>query len=469
MLRASPVRGWPGFGGRRSQAGQALIYGMFVLIGGLAALFFLFNTGQLTREKTKLVNTTDAVAYSAGVMHARALNFEAYTNRAMMANTVAIAQLVALSSWIQYADNMGTYGIVLDNPKFVLFYPSYYGAMYTGPYLQEYLNDSGALEKLASTSDTIIRRALMNAQQVAYVGLLPARKLVMDEVAQANYRNDGTISVDLIPLTVNEFTSFVTRYSDNDRTRFAEVSKVSANKDAFVRQRSWELPGLWADCDPLIFPRVDFLTRRGGTELIGFDEWKAIDSLSEKSWVPKSKTDVYCLALSETPAGWGGLSAADNSSVDLIPTHYDYSLLINPSSTALAMATSDSWDYSGLPNFYDLSEDALNESDPRLKFAIRLRRDKRQTLTSEGRSAIKGSAHLNAYQAQPAGGDELAAVSASEVFFEREGSVKDNSYGSSIGKPREIGSLFNPFWQVHLIQSDADVRKAQILQGVLLP
>ena len=43
-------------------------------MGGLAALFFLFNTGQLTREKTKLVNTADAVAYSAGVMNPRALS-----------------------------------------------------------------------------------------------------------------------------------------------------------------------------------------------------------------------------------------------------------------------------------------------------------------------------------------------------------------------------------------------------------
>lgn len=469
MLRASLARGWPGFKGRRAQAGQALIYGMFVLVGGLAALFFLFNTGQLTREKTKLVNTTDAVAYSAGVMHARALNFEAYTNRAMMANTVAIAQLVSLSSWVQYASNMGTYGIVLENPKFVLFYPSYYGATYIGPYLQEYLNDSGVLERLATSSDTIIRRGLMNAQQVAYVGLLPARQQVMDEVAQANYRNDGTIAIDLVPLTVNEFTSFVTRYSDDERTRFAEVSKVSANKDSFVRKRSWDLPGLWADCVSA-FPRVDWLDRRGGTELLGFDEWKAIDTLSEKRWVPKSKTDVFCMAVAEDTAGWAGLSAADNpTAFDIYPTHYDNSLLVNPGTTAIAMATSGSWDYSGLPNFYDLSEDALKADDPRLKFAIRVRRDKSQTLTSEGRSAIKNSARLNAYQAQPAGGSELVAVAASEVFFERQGDIKDNGYGSSLGKPREIGSLFNPFWQVHLIQSDDDVRKAQLLQGVLVP
>lgn len=57
--------------GPRWQTGQAAIYGLFVILGAVVALFFLFNTGQLSAEKTKLVNTGDAVAYSAGVMNAR--------------------------------------------------------------------------------------------------------------------------------------------------------------------------------------------------------------------------------------------------------------------------------------------------------------------------------------------------------------------------------------------------------------
>jgi hypothetical protein len=88
----------PHFAQRRQQ-GQALTYGIFVLMGGLAALLFVFNTGQLTAEKNKLVNTADAVAYSAAVMQARALNFDAYTNRAPMANEVMLAQAVSIAAW----------------------------------------------------------------------------------------------------------------------------------------------------------------------------------------------------------------------------------------------------------------------------------------------------------------------------------------------------------------------------------
>ncbi len=444
------------------------------MMGGLAALFFLFNTGQLTREKTKLVNTADAVAYSAGVMNARALNFEAYTNRAMLANTVAIAQLVSLSSWVQYTNTLANYGYVVDNPKFVLFYPSYYGAFNSGPTLQSKLIDNDALKDLAEASDTIIQKVLMNAQQVAYAGLIPARQKVMDDVAQANYHNDGVIIVDAVPLTVNEFTRFVTRYSGDDRTRFAEVAKISANLDGFVPKRSWLMPGLWSDCGGATASgRVDFLTRRGGTELLGFDEWKAMDTLSEKRWVPKNKTDVLCQALAETPAGWGlqaALPQNNSDTPDLDPTHYDYSLLVNPSSSGLAMVmSSTTWNYSGIPSFYDLSADALKQDDPRLQFAIRVRRDTTQTVTSEGRSAIISTPRLNAYHAQPAGGSELVAVSASEVFFQRPADARDNQYGKSIGKPREIGSLFNPYWQVHLIQSPDNIRKAQAMQGAVLP
>ena len=444
------------------------------MMGGLAALFFLFNTGQLTREKTKLVNTADAVAYSAGVMNARALNFEAYTNRAMLANTVAIAQLVSLSSWVQYTNNLATYGSVVANPKFVMFYPSYYGALYSGNYLQQNLIDNDALKDLAEASDTIIQKVLMNAQQVAYAGLIPARQKVMDDVAQANYHNDGLIIVDAVPLTFNEFTRFVTRYSGDDRTRFAEVAKISANLDGFVPKRSWLMPGLWSDCGGATASgRVDFLTRRGGTELLGFDEWKAMDTLSEKRWVPKNKTDVLCQALAETPAGWGlqaALPQNNSDTPDLDPTHYDYSFPINPSSSGLAMVmSSTTWNYSGIPSFYDLSADALKQDDPRLQFAIRVRRDTTQTVTSEGRSAITSTPRLNAYHAQPAGGSELVAVSASEVYFQRPADAQDNQYGQRIGKPREIGSLFNPYWQVHLIQSPDNIRKAQAMQGVVLP
>ena len=454
---------------RRQQKGQALIYGLFVMTAGLAGLFFLFNTGQLAYEKSKLVNTADAVAYSGGMMNARALNFQAYTNRAMIANTVAIAQLVSLSSWVAYAQVYGELGeISASNPKYygTLLIPYMTAADY-GAYLNSTMNESGFLKGMAKGSDTIVQ-ALMVAQKTAYVGLLPARKTIMDEVADANYKADGTVEVGKIPLTVSEFTSFSTNYAANQRTRFAEVAQTAAKKDPFVAGRSWRQHSLYPDCVSA-WPRVDWVSRRGGTELIGLDEWRAADSQSEWRWVPRSKWDVFCQGLAETPQGWGGTSAATNSGYDLDLSHYDAALANNPISATLAQASTRDWNYSGLPSFYDLTAENLNSADPKMLMAITVSRATKQTKTSEGRSAIQSTQRLNAYRARPPKDDEIVAVSASEVFFQRDGDSKDNVYGMSVGKPQELANLFNPYWQIRLVQSDADIRKAQALQGVILP
>ena len=119
----------------------------------------------------------------------------------------------------------------------------------------------------------------MTAQQTAYATLIDARKKVMDEVAKANYVDDGTVIAETLPLTSPDLTSFITRYEDDERTRFAEIVRTAYKKDEFMEERSWTLLALWFDKCYLL----DWLDRRGGTELIGFDEWKALDTLSEKN------------------------------------------------------------------------------------------------------------------------------------------------------------------------------------------
>lgn len=463
------------------QSGQAMIYGLFVLIGGLAALFFLFNSGQIVREKTKLVNTADAVAYSGGVMNARALNFHAYTNRAMLANTVAVAQLVSLASWIQYVSALGSVGqtaLFSSIYKYLLFEPAFQAAPELPGYLRSARLDPDSLASVAKASDRIVHRVLMNAQQAAHIALLPARREVMDQVAAENYRGDGEVVVDPVPIPTSvsrDYLNFVRRHGGDDRTRFAEAAETVAHKDPFVRKRNWDLLALLPGACPTAYAlgRPDWLSRRGGTELLNFDEWKAVDTLSEWVWVPKNKTDVFCRGLSETPAAWGSASAADEPAFfDPDSSHYGGSLMANPGSTGLAMlgaGFSSSWGYAGLPSFYDLSPDALKEDDPQLRMSIRVRRRKAEMQVSGARSEILPSANLNAYEVETAGGDEMVAVSTAEVYFRRDGDARDNVHGRTLGKPREVGSLFNPYWQVRLVQSDEGVRNAQAMQGVALP
>lgn len=87
-------------GGRR-QRGQALVFVTVTILLMVIAMMTTYNMGQLTNHKTRLQNTADAAAYSAAVAQARDYNFSAYMNRAMIANDVAVAQLVALRSWTE--------------------------------------------------------------------------------------------------------------------------------------------------------------------------------------------------------------------------------------------------------------------------------------------------------------------------------------------------------------------------------
>lgn len=456
---------------KRYQQGQALIFGLFVLMGGLAALFFLFNTGQLTAEKTKLVNTADAVAYSAAVMHARALNFAAYTNRALMANEVMIAQAVSIAAWSAQVVTHTEHIAPLNCQSFssvpvVLVLVQYVPVCYL-------LSLSNAIE-VAKGVDKLVNKAaqgtveaseaaktiLQGAQANMAATFLIERKILMQQVADANYTGDGAVHVDTIPITDHyvkfEDGAFIQAYSGADRSRFKDAVLTAAQRDGFVKQRSWTS----ANNLPCILGNKAAFRRRGGTELIDFDEWKAMDTASLHRWEWHTH-GIFRLPTcddSETALGYG-TQAATSDPPDDSEASYGNSRADNP--VASASASSADWGYGGLPTFYDISAAALSYSstdpNPRLKFAIRLTRARDQAKTSDASSAIRPGGRLAIIDGKPVSG-VLAAVASSEVYFERPLARAD-------GKT-ELASLFNPYWQAHLIStSSADMALAMTLGG----
>jgi hypothetical protein len=79
------------------------------LVALLISLNFLYKAGKITSEKMRLQNAADATAYSVSLIEARDLNFAAYINRAMIANEVAIGQLVGMHSWTWHFSSFGNY------------------------------------------------------------------------------------------------------------------------------------------------------------------------------------------------------------------------------------------------------------------------------------------------------------------------------------------------------------------------
>ena len=89
----------------KNNKGQVIVAGMSLMLVAGVMLFFVFNSSRAVNEKINLVNAADAAAYSGAQVAARQLNFIAYTNRAMIANEVAIGHMVSFQSEVGMVAN----------------------------------------------------------------------------------------------------------------------------------------------------------------------------------------------------------------------------------------------------------------------------------------------------------------------------------------------------------------------------
>lgn len=454
------------------QSGQALVYGLSLVGVGLGVLFFLFNAGQLALARVGLVNAADAAAYSGAVVDARFLNFQSYVNRALLADTIATAQTVSITSWLGYLDAFKR----TVNPDLagVGKYPGYLPQVrLAGLTNFDRILPQSSKAPLATpmalfdVGTNQSARMLMDDARSATSAMLTTRDQTVRSVAAANAQGDGALTVRILPWSPDP-TSFVSSYGGQDRGRFADLSASLANLDSFVRRRVWVMPGRFADCPTaLATGRPDFLLRLGGTQLRGFDEWRALDTLSEHIWIPLGPFDPFCLLPMEFPVAFDdAVQQAVYMPPDLAPLHYNGSMLLNPIGTVLAQASTvgnvatgigdaTQMVYPGIPTIEDLSPDQRALADPRLGVAVRLERGVDQIRTSQGSAAIPATANLNAYVAAPSADNALAAEATAEAYFERPPGARSNVYGAARGTPHELPSLFNPFWQARLSTAGA--------------
>jgi hypothetical protein len=87
------------------QRGQIAPVALFGVLIASTVLVVMFNTGQKVTERSLVANAADAAAYSGAVWTARHLNFMAYTNRAMIANHVAVGHFISYVSWVRYIND----------------------------------------------------------------------------------------------------------------------------------------------------------------------------------------------------------------------------------------------------------------------------------------------------------------------------------------------------------------------------
>lgn len=410
---------------RRSHSGQALIVVLALLAAMLAGFVLLFNTGQVINDKIRLTNATDAAAYSAAQWQARSLNYQAYLNRAMVANEVAIAQLVSLRSWSRYVDRVTT------NVDHVTRY-----VPYLGPPMRALERGWDAVDQVLSTSLPPLEQGLSiwnndvlaNAQAIAHQQAPLAAADLIGQVLQANEPRaqlaDATrlLQVRNAGVWQHRFTQRYER-GGGDLRRFTTL--LANSRDAFTRSRR---------SDPFDLGIIS-MSKRGGTDLIGEYAWRGIDTLSLHF--------DYWLDHDEVPLGWG---AAENRR-HMVRGRADHggSLRRNPAASRRARRALDpEQGYRGVPQIRDVVSPGSTEPRP-LVYSVAATVPGEQVRTLDRLllshiPTLEGDSERAAPDLQD---DALHAISSAEVYFQRPAARMDGRV--------EYPSLFNPYWQARLV------------------
>ena len=433
----------------RQQTGQALILGLIVIMLGFAGLMVFFSSTQLTIGRQRLTSASDAAAYSAALWRARVMNFDAYSNRAIVAQEVAVAQAVTMVSWAKYFETFaGNVNMVARYypPLAVITEPAARAAELS----RQVAQTAAELEIPARAAKDVGYKFLLEKSQ-QLMGLTAngfALSLITTEVARAN---DPSYHAFVLPDEGARF-SWVKRYeTDEERQRLKDV--VLRTLDGFTG-------GARTDQLRLLLPNFclslkhfdrnfDHLHKRGGTSLSSdMERWEAVDTVSLHTWVNRG-LDRSCLETEVVGIGYGATEGADAEEeiLNRVTTN-GFEINKNPSAKRLASSGIHSFtNYGGLSKIHELDYDELdNKKFPVSNIAV-LTRIKHQDLRTAdtlnlgvGRFRTTESLHAN----------RLSRVSAAQVYFRKPVQSANGAAGSPDDE-LEYASLFNPFWQARLI------------------
>jgi hypothetical protein len=408
---------------------------LIALVGSMVACFAVaYSAGQLVNDKMRLVNAADAAAYSAATWEARSLNFQSYMNRAIVANEVALAQLVSLRSWSRYVASATSNG-----SRVAQYIPPLAGPIRA--LAQGWRSIDSTLQATlpgmeASLSSWNVA-VLANAQSVAHQQAAIVAADLVGEVARRNEPraqvNDATRL-----LQARNAAQWQNRFTDRYRRGGGDLRRFSTllmdSRDGFTRSRRADLP--------VPLPLVD-IAKRGGTDLLAENTWRGVDTLS-------AHLDLLLTSV-EIPIGWG---AAEQQRVPVAQRgQHGGSLSRNPAASRLALrALRPARNYRGLPQIRDIITPTRRD-DRTLRYAVALSMPASSIATADrllmpaGLRAPDGAVQS---LAPDLAGNSLHALGTAEVYFRRPLPRADGR--------REYPSLFNPYWHVRLVDVSREER-----------
>ncbi|MDY6929652.1 MAG: Tad domain-containing protein [Pseudomonadota bacterium] len=473
----------------KRQHGSVLVYCLGLLVVLALSVGYSFNASRISSEKTRLQNTADAASYSVAAVESRDLNFNAYTNRAMVANQVAIAQSISIISWSRFVDRF-----VANISHLTSFIPPL-RAVFAGISRGVSAAVSGMETAISGMIFSInhIEQILSMAQQAHHAGTLAMAHDVYNEVVR---RNDPEVDRSFslrrgmfIADYIHGHQNFTTQYDPGNVTRGNQRSRSGSinrkkydehkkrmdefrsvtleSRDGFSKNRTYDWIGKkW------IGPKYQVRVRKtGGSELTGsvsdrnklggYYTWSAMDTLAmhhrSLKWGGWSSWDEFI------PIGWGAAATRaprGSRSFSFFSGaggrhRYASSYRINSWTSKLAAIEytreGATGRFNGLQPFYDIRKDGLISEAPGVAVMLTKPHSSTAVNTVQHTSFGSGASDLDLESEGGLLNNRLSALSQAVPYFSR---PQDVSVFRRSDRLREYGNLYNPFWQPRLSELD---------------
>jgi len=413
--------------------GAVLIIGLGMLSVVALLIFVLARSAVISNDKTRAIALADAAAKSVATWYAQILNYDAYSNRAIAANEIMMAQAVTLSAWTQYAQtlaqNMGSLAAAIPATQSIATW------IQESAQISHQMTKSGAAIELPMRSG--YTKMLQTSQHMMHAAATPfAAQAMVNEVI---WTGDSRFFGQIIPSSnISAFSGFSRNRAGSDRAPL--VSMVQQSQDGFTRNRGFDsrlylMPSV--GCIPTSMDSAfGKLVKRGGTWLSpDYSSWEAGDTLSIHTWRRRSRWNWRCSGLRESiPLAWGAADADPGAGGGI--SSDPVGLSANPSSWSTARSNAvDLSGYLGFSAYRELTlgnDAARKDASVRVPVLIRLPVSKMQKVTA-GQQATEAERDADPVK-------NLWSLSVAEVFFQRPVDTLANT------ATREFANLFSPFW-----------------------
>ena len=445
------------------QQGQILPVILFGAALLSLTMLAVFNTSQLSSKKQRLNNAADAAAYSAAVLQARHLNSLAYTNRAMIANQVFIAQMVSIESYLNFLD-VKTGNLQNIHPIGVFFTP-------INKVIQGVRAVSGTVATVAVDASLAANSLFADRQRLvtnSFVGGNEIRNTA-ERVLAAN-DPDIEITPDFGETWLAESVARWGGYFEHKNTNddlIAKAKMINDSRDPFSAER---------DYSPEVVTETFKVEKKGETVLtweengddISF-RWDALDILSilrKKGWFGGWEL--------LTPVAWSRRSISEDNTKfacppeDLDCEDDDRHGLTRQAATAFQNETLNPLQNFKLQSYYELKEDVVK--DPRFPVKLAVQYKKSRIKTSDNidglGSPAAGTNNSNElgpglfHQESDRNFDEMISVARAEVYFRR---YEDREDGAD-----EFANIWNPYWSARLVDNTLERAAVLTAKGVNL-